>query len=98
MPLPATGRSISERRCLRRLRRADTLFPAISGLTCAVAYTLILLAMQHATNVSYVTALRQVSILLGMAMGVFWLKERAGPLKLAGVGCIFCGLILTVLK
>ena len=45
---------------------------------------LILLALAFVTNVSYVAAFRQCSILLGVAFGVLVLKKPAFAPKVAG--------------
>jgi drug/metabolite transporter (DMT)-like permease len=96
--IPYVFLSKVERANLRRFTKSEVRFPICSGLTCTFAYTLILIAMQHATNVSYVTALRQVSILLGVLMGVALLKEKYNTFKAVGVGLIFTGLVLTAFK
>ena len=71
--------------------------PVIAGLTVTVAYALILVAMLHVRDVSYIAAFRQVSIPLGALAGIVLLKERAYRAKLIGVAAIFAGLILVKL-
>lgn len=67
---------------------------AAAGLAMVLAYTLVLIAMGLARNVSYVVAFRQVSILLGTVAGVWLLKEPAYPAKFIGVTTMFAGLVL----
>jgi uncharacterized membrane protein len=43
---------------------------------------------------SYVTALREVSVVFGAALGVLILKERLTVGMMLGVGCIVSGLVL----
>jgi uncharacterized membrane protein len=75
--------------------RKHGLQSAAAGFAMVLAYTLVLIAMGFARNVSYVVAFRQVSILLGAVAGVFLLKEPAYPAKFVGVGAMFLGLVLT---
>ncbi len=68
--------------------------PLMSGVAIWVAYSLVLVAMGFAKNISYVVAFRQLSIPLGAALGILVLKEPAWPPKIAGVAMIFLGLML----
>jgi drug/metabolite transporter (DMT)-like permease len=70
---------------------------ALAGIGMYLAYALVLLAMAHARDVSFIVAFRQVSILVGAALGILVLKENAGPLKLTGIGLLICGLALVSL-
>lgn len=65
----------------------------LSGFFAAAAYILVLLAMQKVTNVSYVQAFRQMSLPVGVLLGIVFLKEKASAPKLAGLACIVAGLI-----
>jgi uncharacterized membrane protein len=53
------------------------------------------MAMQFATNVSYIVAFRQISILIGVLLGLFVLHEKSTPFKIAGTALVFIGLVLT---
>jgi len=66
----------------------------IAGLAIGVTYGLILLAMTHAQNVSYIVGLRQLSIPIGTMMGVVILKEQGSLLRFIGVTVLFIGLVL----
>jgi drug/metabolite transporter (DMT)-like permease len=55
------------------------------------------LAMAYVSNVSYVSAFRQLSIPIGAALGILVRKEAASPPKLAGIALVVLGLTLTAL-
>lgn len=72
--------------------------PALmAGFAIGATYGIILLAMTHAKNVSYVVGLRQLSIPLGTLMGVLILKEKGSVPRFIGVGILFLGLVLVAL-
>ena len=66
----------------------------LAGFFINLGYTLVLVAMGFAANVSYVVAFRQISIPLGALVGVFALKEPRYRPKFAGVLIMFAGLVL----
>jgi len=66
----------------------------MAGFFIYLGYTLVLVAMGFATNVSYVVAFRQISIPLGALVGVYALKEPRYRPKFAGVLIMFAGLVL----
>ncbi len=70
----------------------------LAGMIAALAYILVLIAMHYVTNVSYIQAFRQMSLPVGVFMGIFFLKEKATATKLAGLAFIVVGLILTAFK
>ena len=72
--------------------------PHVSGIFSALAYTLVVLAMPQVSNVSFVQAFRQMSLPLGVAAGVFILKEKCPPVRFAGVAAVVTGLVATALK
>ncbi len=49
------------------------------------------------TNVSYVQAFRQMSLPVGMLLGIIFLKEKCTLTKVVGITFIIGGLIITVL-
>lgn len=85
-----------ERQELKYVLKAPQ-YPAIAGIFSATAYGLVLVAMGFVSNVSYVQAFRQLSLPLGVLLGVIFLKENPAKPKLAGVALIVIGLVLTVL-
>ena len=70
----------------------------VSGLFAAAAYVLVLLAMHWVTNVSYVQAFRQMSLPVGVFLGIVFLKEKTTAPKLAGLALIVTGLVLAAFK
>lgn len=66
----------------------------LAGFISAVAYILVLLAMNHVTNVSYVQVFRQMSLPIGVFAGVFILKEPCTLTKIVGLIMIVTGLIM----
>lgn len=81
----------------RAIRRDSLRYPLLSGPASTSAYLLVLVAMQFASDVSYVVAFRQISILIGVMLGVMVLKEDFTRLKLTATTLIFAGLVLTAL-
>lgn len=82
---------------LRTICKQSLRYPLMAGPTSTSAYTLILVAMQFASNVSYVVAFRQISILITVLLGTLILKEKITRLKMTGTALIFTGLILAAL-
>ncbi len=54
----------------------------LAGLLTLGAYGIVLYAMQLGTPASYAGAVREFSVVLGAAYGVFVLKESSGPLRM----------------
>ncbi|NOR26353.1 MAG: multidrug DMT transporter permease [Desulforhopalus sp.] len=78
-----------------RANRRRMLKPAfLAGLAIGVTYGIILLAMTHAQNVSYVVGLRQLSIPIGTIMGILIFKEKGSLPRFVGVCTLFTGLFL----
>ena len=70
---------------------------SLAGLFILAAYGIILLSYPLVTNVSFITAFRQISIPLGALGGIFILKEGMSTGKIAGSLVIFLGLVLVYL-
>jgi len=66
----------------------------LAGLFIVGTYLVVLIGMAMVEEVSYVVALRQLSIPIGVAIGVFWLKEKISLPRLQGVGIMLLGLLL----
>lgn len=56
----------------------------LAGFTTLSAYALVLYAMRMGTPAGYAGAVREFSVVLGTAYGVFVFKERGGPMRLLG--------------
>lgn len=87
-----------DRGILKDLLRERTWSPFLAGLFALGAYTLVLVAMNHVTNVSYVQVFRQMGLPVGMVAGILFLKERCTLPKFTGVALILLGLLLTVIR
>ena len=70
--------------------------PYCAGFFAALAYVVILVAMNHVTNVSFVQAFRQLSLPLSAFLGYFILKEKITLIRWIGLSFIMAGLILSV--
>ncbi|MCI7643543.1 MAG: hypothetical protein MST10_04190 [Lentisphaeria bacterium] len=71
--------------------------PVLTGMCSSTAYGLILLAMNFVTNVSFIQPLRQLSLPLGMMLGVIFLGEKVYKIRIAGIICILAGILLSAL-
>ena len=69
-------------------------YPVIAGCCSSSAYALILLAMTHVTNVSFIQAFRQLSLPLGFLAGVIFLHEKISVPKITGVIILLTGLFI----
>ncbi|ELY22551.1 EamA family transporter [Vreelandella titanicae] len=87
----------AERRRLPALRQQGLTMLVVTGLMMTCTYGLVLIAMALTKEVSYVVALRQLSIPVGVLMGVLWLKEPASRAKAVGTLVMLAGLVLVAL-
>ena len=71
--------------------------PYLAGVFAALAYVLILVAMNYVTNVSFVQAFRQLSLPLSAFLGFLILKEKISILRWIGLFLIMSGLALSLL-
>lgn len=83
-----------EERSLLRLKVAHPLSSVMKGAGIFLTYSLVLISMGYVTNVSYVVAFRQISIPIGLLMGIFLLKERICGPKITAVILLFAGVVL----
>lgn len=87
----------AERRRLPALRQQGLAMLVATGLMMTCTYGLVLIALALTDEVSYVVALRQLSIPVGVLMGVLWLKEPASRAKAIGTLVMLAGLVLVAL-
>ena len=80
------------RSSLRRVLRDDRWIAASAGVAIYVTYGLVLVAMAFAQNISYIVAFRQISIPIGVSMGVLFLGESLSGPKIMGVLVLLVGL------
>lgn len=78
---------------LREELRGSVFRVSVSGVLVKGGYILVLVAMSMA-QVSYILALRQVSVVLGAALGVVLLKEKYGGVRIVGSMIIFVGVYM----
>ena len=76
---------------------AATYHPYLAGVFAALAYALILLAMNNVTNVSFVQAFRQLSLPVSALLGLWILKEKITLFRWCALGTIMFGLMLSLL-
>ena len=68
--------------------------PVCAGILSSLAYLLILIAMTQVTHLSFLQAFRQMSLPLGLILGIVILKEPAHPPKILGITTIVIGLVV----
>jgi phosphonate utilization associated putative membrane protein len=68
-----------------------------AGVMMAATYGFVLFAMTMTENVSLVVALRQVSIIFGVVMGIYFLKEKWHVTRGVGVFFILSGLVILLI-
>ena len=71
--------------------------PLLAGVFASLSYVLVLISMNHVTNVSYVQVFRQIGLIIGLLAGIFILKEKGALPKYIGVLLIIAGLVMSVL-
>jgi drug/metabolite transporter (DMT)-like permease len=69
----------------------------VAGFTSLAAYAMVLSAMRAGTPASYAGATREVSVVLGAAVGVWLLKEKGSAMRLAGAASVAAGVALIAL-
>ncbi|MBE6404981.1 MAG: hypothetical protein E7040_03060 [Lentisphaerae bacterium] len=83
-----------ERAAMKKLWSKDIIYPVVAGICSSGAYALILFAMQHVSNVSYIQAFRQLSLPIGFLAGLIFLHEKSTSTKIAGLILILAGLLI----
>ncbi|MCD6263910.1 EamA family transporter, partial [Candidatus Bathyarchaeota archaeon] len=73
--------------------RRSSLRVLVSGFLMRFGYVLVLLAMSL-TQVSYILAVRQLSVVIGATLGVGLLGEKYGGVRLLGSLIIFMGVLI----
>ena len=77
-----------------RSRTTPILPSVLMGLMIYVTYGLVLMSMAYVADVSYVVAFRQVSLPIGVLLGLLILHEPGGWLRFSAVVFMVAGLIL----
>ncbi len=78
-----------------RLKAALQPATVASGIATVAAYALVLVALTMAPAAS-VAAVREVSVVIAVALGAFFLHERVGPARAAGAVVVVLGVALIV--
>ncbi len=81
-----------------RFLTTSTLWLLVPGLACYASYYLILLAYQLGGDVAAVTAIRQASILISVALGGMFLREGAIIRRFFAAGIIVSGIVVIALN
>jgi drug/metabolite transporter (DMT)-like permease len=69
----------------------------VTGIFSVGTYLLVLVSMSLVEEVSYVVALRQLSIPIGVAIGVLWLGEKLTMSRMQGIMLMIIGLVLVAI-
>ena len=85
------------REALLSIVREGLLTPVLTGGWITLTYALVLLAMAYAEDVSYIVAFRQISIPIGVWMGIVLLREPVGNAKVVGTVTLVIGVLLVAL-
>ncbi|KZZ49780.1 hypothetical protein A3758_13035 [Oleiphilus sp. HI0118] len=82
----------SERKNWRDVIDSKKRMTGATALIMTLTHTMVLIAMHGTENVSYLVALRQTSIVIGVILGVVLLKETFGRTKFAGLSLLMAGI------
>jgi drug/metabolite transporter (DMT)-like permease len=66
----------------------------IAGLTNIAAYAIVLYTVRNGTPASYAGAAREVSVVLGVLIGIMFLGEKRTVMKVVGAACVAGGVVL----
>ena len=89
--------SRARRDTLVSIVREGLVTPVLTGGWITLTYALVLLAMAYAEDVSYIVAFRQISIPIGVWMGIVLLREPVGNAKVVGTVTLVIGVLLVAL-
>ena len=64
------------------------------GLVSPLSYILVLAALTSGAPLSLVAPMREMSMMVGVLMGMAILREEVGPWRLAGCGALIAGVVL----
>lgn len=70
----------------------------IAGFTTLAAYAVVLYAMQNGTPASYAGAIREISVVFGVIVGVTFLKEKGSWMRVLGAVGVMMGVALIALR
>ena len=94
---PTTLRFVGWSGLAKELR--ETKFASVvAGFTTLAAYAIVLYAMQNGTPASYAGAIREISVVFGVIIGVTILKERGSIMRVVGAVCVMGGVAMIALR
>ena len=70
----------------------------IAGFTTLAAYAIVLYAMKNGTPASYAGAIREISVVFGVIIGVTILKEQGSIMRVVGAVCVMVGVAMIALR
>lgn len=70
----------------------------IAGFTTLAAYAIVLYAMKNGTPASYAGAIREISVVFGVIIGVTILKEQGSIMRVVGAVCVMAGVAMIALR
>ncbi len=79
---------------LRAELRVSGWVTVLAGFTTLAAYAIVLYAMQNGTPASYAGAVREISVVLGAAIGIFFLKESGSKMRMVGAALVAVGVVV----
>jgi len=74
--------------------RSSKLSSVVAGFTTLAAYAVVLYVMQSGALTSYIGAVREISVVLGAAIGIFVLKEKGTLMRVAGAALVAVGVVV----
>ena len=83
-----------QRLALKQLTIKQCRVPLFTGLMILGTYLLVLISLAFVRDVSFATAFRQVSVIIGLLLGIVYLKEEPGRFRVLGTLVIFAGLVM----
>jgi drug/metabolite transporter (DMT)-like permease len=92
-PAIAYGAAVARAKGLVALRAETNPAAVVAGLATFGAYALVLAALERAAAAS-VAAVRETSVVVATALAGIFLKERVGPVRMAGAVAVAAGIAL----
>lgn len=85
---------LSNRSVLRERMKNHWVLAIAVGLLSPLSYILVLLALKIGAPLSLTAPAREMSMMVGALMGMFFLREKVGPGRLLGCAVLIAGVIL----
>ncbi len=85
---------VANRHLLRERMKNHWLLAVAVGLLSPLSYILVLLALKIGAPLSLTAPAREMSMMVGALMGMFFLREKVGPGRLLGCAILIAGVIL----